>query len=189
MSSDRIEVSEQANFDLWICGSKIAEYLLDHPLGPAVRICADTERRFFCKRNVLAHAVYCRGRTEYELAHTIFLHEFGYRNGAHYIVPVVIERYPYRFADSLKAGKMNNAVDLILFEHLTESFLVAAVDVIEFEGLACYLLEPSLNLEFAVRQVVCNYHFIAALMKRDYGMRSDISVTTGYKNSRHIKLL
>ena len=26
-------------------------------------------------------------------------------------------------------------------------------------------------------------------MKRDYGMRSDISVTTGYKYSRHIKLL
>ena len=38
VSANRIEVSEQDNVPFWICGVDVGKNLLDHPLGPTVRV-------------------------------------------------------------------------------------------------------------------------------------------------------
>ena len=38
VSTNRIEVSEQDNVPFWVCSVNVGENLLNHPLGPTVRV-------------------------------------------------------------------------------------------------------------------------------------------------------
>ena len=56
------------------------------------------------------------------------------------VIRIVFERHPDGLAYCLEAGEMNDAVDLVLIKDFIKSRFITAVDLIELEFPARYLL-------------------------------------------------
>ena len=92
-------------------------------------------------------------------------HCLAERDGRAKVVVVIFQRHMYRLAHGLEAGKMDDAVDLLLGKNAVESGAVAHVHLIELQGLARDLLDPSARLRAAVDEIV-HHDDIHALLEQ-----------------------
>ena len=68
---------------------------------------------------------------------------------------------------STAEGEMDDGIDLRPIENARERFAVQKVDAMELDALAGNLTNPFECLLFAVREVIDDHDFVAALQKCD----------------------
>ena len=124
MCTDRIEVTKQNNIPFRISLLKVCKNLLDHPLGPSVRIGAYALRAVLSDRNLSGITINSCRRRENNIFNASFSHLIDKCYSTGNIVLIVFNRLMNRFSNSLKACEMNGALDIILTEDLLKDITI-----------------------------------------------------------------
>ena len=175
MSADRIEVTEKNNGKLAICVAGVLEDLLDHVLGLTVGVGAVTNVHILGDRHRFGIAVNGCGRAKYKLVTAVLLHGFKKGKGRVEVVSVVKNGKLYGLADSLKAGKVYNCVDLIFLEDGFKGCLVSYVVNVELDLRSGDSLNASYGFGLTVHEVVNDDNTVSLFNKLNCGMGTDKS--------------
>mmetsp|Transcript_19809 Transcript_19809/g.45638 ORF Transcript_19809/g.45638 Transcript_19809/m.45638 type:complete len:205 (-) Transcript_19809:150-764(-) len=160
MRSDRVEVAQQAHVELTVCLGGVAQDLLVEVLGEAVRVRTPACCESFVDWDAGRLAVHGSRRRKDDVPAASRLHRFHEVERALYVDLVVQQRFGHALPHRLQARKMDDRVDRVRLEHLSEGRLVAYVNLVEGHLASCELLDPSEALEIGVAQVVDDHHVV-----------------------------
>ena len=97
-------------------------------------------------------------------------HNIAEDKGSCDIVVVVFDRLSYRLAYCLETCKVDNRVDVIFLKHLFHSSSVKKVCLVEFEILACKLLDYLHSSFLGVGEIIEDNDVLACIKKLNAGM-------------------
>ena len=98
------------------------------------------------------------------------------------VVVIVFKRLFAGFGNGFESGKVNDRINLFVFEDLVKTLFVADIAFIERKFLFCKLCCSSERLALAVVKVIHNHNVIAGLQKLNAGMGADKAGASGNKN-------
>ncbi len=162
MGAHRVEIAQQGDLEGRLGLVEITQNLLDHQLGPAVRVGAG-QRKVLGDRHLGGISVDGGRRAENQSPDPEFEHHLAQGQGAGQVVLVVEQRLFHRFADRLEPGKMDDAVDRLgaVGQDPPDSVTIAQVDHGQPDRLPRQPLDAPDRLFFGVDQAVDHRHPIA----------------------------
>ena len=179
--TDGVEVAQQHDRPARVGHYTVAQDLLTDVLRPAVGVRAAAGAGRLVERHIVVAGVHRRRRREDDLLDPMVAHCLAERDGRAKVVVVIFQRHMYRLAHGLEAGKMDDAVDLLLGKNAVESGAVAHVHLIELQGLARDLLDPSARLRAAVDEIVHHDDIHALLEQLHARVAADVAHAAGHQ--------
>mmetsp|Transcript_33798 Transcript_33798/g.74904 ORF Transcript_33798/g.74904 Transcript_33798/m.74904 type:complete len:237 (-) Transcript_33798:114-824(-) len=168
--ADGVEVPEQQDAPLLVTDTQVAEHVLLEQLGAAIR--ADgLEGGVLGDGHLLGDAVHGAGAGEDNILALVLAHDVQQRHSAVEVVVVVLEGLLHGLTHSLEAGKVDDAVVLLLSEELVQQLGIIDVtlDILHLVSLvACKLLHVVKYPREGVAQVVNKGHLAAMLEKHEH---------------------
>ena len=131
MSSDGIKVTEQDHVPLRICRMQVGKDLLQHPLGPSIRIRTGSFGALLCDRHESRIPVYGSGRAEDDILYPMVSHGVTQIQCTGNVVFIVLDGFYYRLAHRLQTGKMNHRVHRLFIKNIIHRGFVADVCIVE----------------------------------------------------------
>ena len=114
-------------------------------------------------------------------------HDVNEHQGVLDIVVVVLDGLAHRFADGLKAGEVDDAVDLVGIEDLVHRIAVEHVGLVESEVLGGLVAHDSLDAVdgdgAGVGEVIDDDDLVAAFEQLNDGVGTDEAGTAGNKDA------
>ena len=187
MGADGVEVAEQHNVPLGVGGVNVHKDLLNHPLGPAIGVGRGLLGVFLGDGRVIRIAVDGRGAREDDGLAAMVAHNVDEHQGVLDVVVVVLDGLAHRLADGLKAGEVDDAVDLMGIEDLVHGIAVEHVGLVEGEVLGGLVAHDGLDTVdgdgAGVGEVVDDDDLVATLEQLNDGVRADKAGATGYEDA------
>ncbi|MNN24681.1 hypothetical protein D3C81_1381220 [compost metagenome] len=169
MRADRIEIAQVGNAPCGVRFFQVAQDLLAHQLGLAIRI-GRRQREILKDRHSLGIAINRRRGAEHQLSHPGRTHGGADRQQAVEVVAVILQRLAHGFAHCLERGKMDHAADAVFGKKPVQQGAVAHVAVDKMRGLAGNGGQPLDHHRAAVAQIIQSDHVVAGIEQRDPGM-------------------
>ena len=114
-------------------------------------------------------------------------HDVDEHQGVFDVVVVVLDGLAHRLADGLKAGEVDDAVDLMGVEDLVHGLAVEHVGLVEGEVLGSLFAHDGLDAVdgdgAGVGKVIDDDDLVAALEQLNDGVRADKAGATGYEDA------
>ena len=162
MGSDRIKIAQQYYIPFRVSLLNIGEYLFEHALGPSIRIGALPFGALLGYRNLLWITVYCGTTAENDIFTTMMTHHIDKSQCASYVIFIIFPWLFNTFTYSLEPGKMDTGIACVGGQYSLQSFTVANIDAIEWNGYffifsTHYILNALKRLIIGIGEIV-NYH-------------------------------
>ena len=187
MSADGVEVTEQHDVPLGVGGVDVHEDLLNHPLGPTIGVGRGLLGVLFGDGRIVRVAVDGRGAREDDGLAAMVPHDVDEHQGVLDVVVVVLDGLAHRLADGLKAGKVDDAVDLMGIEDLVHRIAVEHVGLVEGEVLGGLVAHDGLDAVdgdgAGVGEVIDDDDLVAALEQLNDGVGTDEAGTAGNEDA------
>ena len=187
MGTDGIEVTEQHDVPLGVGGVDVHEDLLNHPLGPTIGVGRGLLGVLFGDRRIVRIAVDGRRAREDDGLTTVVAHDIDEHQGVLDIVVVVLDGLAHRLANGLKAGEVDDAVDLVGIEDLVHRIAVEHVGLVEGEVLGGLVAHDGLDAVdgngAGVGEVIDDDDLVAALEQLNDGVRADKAGAAGNEDA------
>ena len=175
--ADGVEVAKQRYVPGLVRGEHIAEHILDHELGPAVRI-GDGQGEVLLDGDGLGLPVNGGGGGEHEVPDPALAHDEQEVHGVDEVVAEVFERLLAGLAHRLQTREMYDGIYLLFREDIAHLFEVAKVVLVEFDIPSRKLADAAHRFGFAVAKIVGDDGIEAVLDQVDDGVRTDITRAT-----------
>ena len=185
--AEGIEIAEKNDRETVVRNAKVGKNTLDIELGGAVGV-GGGKREILFYRNGFGLAVNGCTRGEHELEAIVVAHFEDKVKGTRDIIVIIFDRLCHRFADSLKARKVNNGIYIVFIKNALYALSVEKVDIIKLGTDTGYLLDKADNLLLGVGKVIENDNFLSLFDKINAGMGADIARTAGYKYAHFLPL-
>ena len=166
----------------------IGQDALVHVLGPAIRIGA-AGRHGLVQRHMIRNSIHSGRRAEDKALNAVLLHRFAHSQSAVEVIAVILHRLSDGLADSLVRSKVNNRIDLVFGKDLIHRRRIAAVSLVELDGLASQLFDALQRLLAAVVEVIDNNNAVSSIKQFYAGMGTDESRTASRKDVHGMILL
>ena len=187
MSADGVEVTEQHDVPLGVGGVDVHKDLLDHPLGPTIGVGRGLLRILLGDGRVVRVAVDGRGAREDDGLAAMVAHDVDEHQGVLDVVVVVLDGLAHRLADGLKAGKVDDAVNLMDIEDFVHRIAVEHVGLIEGEVLGGLVAHDGLDAVdgdgAGVGEIIDDDDLVATLEQLNDGVRADKAGATGNEDA------
>ena len=109
----------------------------------------------------------------------MFGHQLKQINQGNQIVPIIFQRFFYRFTHCFAGSKMNNSLNTFIFsEHGIKSFQIQTVKLFKSRTYTGYLFYVIYHIGTRIGQIIDDYHLITCILKLYNGMRTNISGST-----------
>ncbi|MNL15121.1 hypothetical protein D3C87_1360920 [compost metagenome] len=178
MGANRVEIPEISDSPAFIRNLEIAQNLLAHQLGLAVRI-GRGQRKILEDRHGMRIAVDRGRRTEYQLFHVGRLHRRAKRQQSVEIVAVILDRLAHRLANRLQRGKMDRAGNLVFGEQLVQQRAVTHVTFDKIGRRAGNPCQAFDNRPVAVTEIIDTDNVVTRLVQCHPSVGSNIAGGTG----------
>ena len=189
MRADGVEVAQQHHCPLGIGKGYIAHNALAHPFGPAIGIGALTHGQTFVEGHFLAVAVHGGGAGKYNALYMVLRHHAAQRHGSAQVVLIIIERDAHGFAYSLQTRKVHHAVDMLLIKNAADKRRVAAIALVQGDGLAGDFFHTGNGLGAAINKIIQYDHFVARVQQANAGVGADIAGAASKQKTHRKPLL
>ena len=187
MGADGIEITEQHDVPLGVGGVDVHKDLLDHPLGPTIGVGRGLLRILLGDGRVVRVAVDGRGAREDDGLAAMVAHDVDEHQGVLDVVVVVFDGLAHRLADGLKAGKVDDAVDLMGIEDLVHRIAVEHVGLVEGEVLGGLVAHDGLDAVdgdgAGVGEIIDDDDLVATFEQLNDGVRADKAGATGNEDA------
>ncbi len=178
MRANWVEVTQRHDAHRGLGRAQIAQQLLVHQLGRAVRV--DGRKRHVLREGQFPRNPVDRGRrAEHEALHAGASAGVQQGNRAAYVVVVVVERAQDRFAHSLQRREVDHRFDRRRGKCELQQPLVADVAIDPPDGVARDALDPAQRLGAAVREIVDAHDVVTGGKQLDQRMAANISGAPG----------
>ena len=186
---DRIEVAQQDHVPLRICLPDIAENLLQHALGLAVRIGAVTLRASLRDGNLSRVAIDRCGRREDDILAVVASHNVHQNQRPANVVFVVFPGLFNGLAHGLETGKMDAGIEGAgCLENALQGCPVADIDLVEGNLRSRNLAGAAQRLAAGVAEVVYYHRLVSGSNQFYDGVRAYETGAARYKDS-HAKMV
>ena len=187
MGTDGIEITEQHDVPLGVGGVDVHEDLLNHPLGPTIGVGRGLLGVFLGDGRIVRIAVDGRRAREDDGLTTVVAHDIDEHQGVLDIVVVVLDGLAHRLANGLKAGEVDDAVDLVGIEDLVHRIAVEHVGLVEGEVLGGLVAHDGLDAVdgngAGVGEVIDDDNLVATLEQLNDGVRADKAGAAGNEDA------
>ena len=187
MGTDGIEITEQHDVPLGVGGVDVHEDLLNHPLGPTIGVGRGLLGVFLGDGRIVRIAVDGRRAREDDGLTAVVAHDIDERQGVLDIVVVVLDGLAHRLANGLKAGEVDDAVDLVGIEDLVHRIAVEHVGLVEGEVLGGLVAHDGLDAVdgngAGVGEVIDDDNLVATLEQLNDGVRADKAGAAGNEDA------
>ena len=114
-------------------------------------------------------------------------HDVDEHQGVLDVVVIVLDGLAHRLADGLKAGEVDDAVDLVSVEDLVHGLAVEHISLVEGEVFGSLFAHDGLDAvngdSAGIGEVVDDDDLVAALEQLNDGVRADKAGATGYEDA------
>ena len=179
--ADGVEVAQNRDVHRLVRLVDVAQDVLDHQLGRAVRV-GRRQREILFDGHALGLTVDGRRRREDEILAAVFSHHRQEHEGADEVVGVIFKRFLHRFADRLKPGEVDDRVGFFRLEDAFHRLFVADVRAIERELFAGDLAHAVEHRGLAVDEVVYDDDLEVVVEQIDRGVRADVAGSARNQN-------
>ena len=125
----------------------------------------------------IVRAVHCCRGGKHQFPAAELLHHFYKGQRCVQVIAIVLQGLLDTLAHSLKAGKVDHGVNIIIMEDFPELFFVCAVHPVEGDTLSGDLLNAVNDFNLGVGQVIHNDNLMSCIQQFHSGMAADISGT------------
>ena len=181
MRPHRVEITQDGHAPGRIAAVQVAQHVLDHQFGPAVRV-GGRQRVVFGQGQALRVAVHRGRRAEHQRLDPARAHRLQQPQGAQHVVVVVGQRLLHRLAHRFEAGKMDHGRGAAAFEGGLQRCAVADVAFNHPQRAPGDALHPQQRFGLAVAEVVEHRHVEARLQQFDAGVAADVTRASGDKD-------
>ena len=119
----------------------------------------------------------------------VLRHHAAQRHGSAQVVLIIIERDAHGFAHGLQACKVHHAVDMLLIKNAADKRRVAAIALVQGDGLAGDLFHTGNGLGAAINKIIQYDHFVARVQQANAGVGADIAGAAGKQKTHRKPLL
>ena len=179
MCADGVEVAKQNDAPLRISHNLAFQDLFNHVFGPAIGIGAAQGNHILTVGHFCLIAIDSGGRREDKALDAVSLHGFTQGQGRIQVIAVITERLGNAFTDCLQAGKMNDAVEVVLAEDTIHGCLVGYIRLIMGNRTADNLFNTADGFRAAVDIIVHDDRFMSGIAQFNTGMGPDKTGTAG----------
>ena len=180
VSADGIEVTQKHHVPFRVRLLDVGEDLLQHGLGPAVRVGALSLRALLRDGDDGRIAVNSGRRGEDDVLHAMLSHHVHQGQGPGDIVLIILPGLCHGLAYRLESGEMDAGIDLFLFKNGVQRLSVQDVRLVKRHGLSRDLFHALQGLLTGIAEIVHNHHVITCILQLHNRMAADITGSACY---------
>ena len=178
VGTDGVEVAQQNNVPFRVSLLDIHQHLLNHRLGPSIRIGTLPLGTFLCNGNDGRVSINrCAGREDDVLA-TMLSHHINENEHTVHVGFIVHERLSNRFSDGLKSCEVDDCINLMLGKDFVHSSTIADIGFNQSNFMTDDFLNATDCLRLRVIEIIHYHYAVACLIQLDEGMTADITGTS-----------